>query len=59
MEAARETEYLIFCELDFFFRLGVVKTDGVFIYTFNLPAFLGIDPGVGLGFVSSAHTAHD
>ena len=33
--------------------------DGPLVHAFDLPAFLSIHPGIGLGFVSSAHAAHD
>src|SRR5712692_2429602 len=50
---------LIFRQLDFFFFGGGVERDGVFVYAFDFPAFLGVDPGVGRAFVGSAHAAHD
>src|SRR6266849_1319806 len=50
---------LIFSELDLFSRSGfAIQAHSVLVYSFDLPALLGINPGIGLSFVSPAHTAY-
>src|SRR5579885_1549576 len=50
---------LIFRQLNLIFRRAFVEVDGSLVDAFDLPTLLGVDPGVGLGFVGAAHTAHD
>ena len=50
---------LILRQLDFFIFGCAIEGDGVFVDTFDFPAFLGIDPGVGFGFMRATHAAYD
>src|SRR5947209_2741517 len=50
---------LILRQLDFFLFGCAIEGDGVFIDAFDFPAFLGIDPGIGFGFVRATHAAYD
>ena len=49
----------ILCEHDLFFCTVAVQGDRELVYAFNLPAFLGVNPGIGFGFVGTAHAAYD
>ena len=50
---------LIFSEQDFVVVGVIIQVDGPFVDAFDLPALLGVDPGVGFGFVGTAHTLDD
>ncbi len=50
---------LILGEYDLLINGFAVERDGVLVDTFDFPAFLGVNPGVGFGFVGTAHAAYD
>src|SRR5437660_2993837 len=54
-----DTSLLIFGQLNLFLNLCTIQFDRFFVYPFDLPAFLGIDPHIGLGLVGTTHTPHN
>src|SRR5579884_2661709 len=51
---------LIFGQLDFILVSGrAIERDGVLIHTLDLPALLGIDPGISLALIGAAHALDD